>query len=88
MCQIPELRSVDAQILVACGIVTPEALSERRPEQVLSSVQPLADSAEGQKLLKTAGQPDLATVTASSGQPMLARFVQPEPSAGRMWPEV
>ncbi|MFN7681222.1 MAG: DUF4332 domain-containing protein [Planctomyces sp.] len=64
MCQIPELRSVDAQILVACGIVTPEALSERRPEQVLSSVQPLADSAEGQKLLKTAGQPDLATVTA------------------------
>lgn len=64
MCQIPELRAVDAQILVACGIVTPEALSERRPEQVLSSVQPLADSAEGQKLLKTAGQPDLATVTA------------------------
>ena len=44
--------------------MTPEALSERRPEQVLSSVQPLADSAEGQKLLKTAGQPDLATVTA------------------------
>lgn len=64
MCQIPELRSVDAQILVACGILTPEALSERGPEQVLSSVQPLAQSAEGQKLLKSAGQPDLATVTA------------------------
>ncbi|MFM7164316.1 MAG: DUF4332 domain-containing protein [Planctomycetaceae bacterium] len=64
MCQIPELRSVDAQILVACGIVTPEALSERGPEQVLLSVQPLAESAEGQKLLKSAGQPDLATVTA------------------------
>jgi len=64
MCQIPELRSVDAQILVACGIVTPEELSERGPEQVLLSVQPLTQSAEGQNLLKSAGQPDLTTVTA------------------------
>lgn len=64
MCQIPELRAVDSQILVACGILTPEALSERGPEQVLLSVRPLSESAEGQKLLKTAGEPDLSTVTA------------------------
>ena len=63
MCQIPELRSNDSQILVACGVSTPESLAGRTPEELLEKVLPFVDSGEGRRILRNGRKPDLAAVT-------------------------
>jgi hypothetical protein len=63
MCQIPELRSNDSQILVACGVSTPESLAGRTPEELLAKVLPFVDSGEGRRILRNGRKPDLAAVT-------------------------
>lgn len=63
MCQIPELRGNDSQILVACGVSTPEVLASKTPEDLLAKVLPFVDSGEGKRILRNGRRPDLAAVT-------------------------
>lgn len=63
ICQVPELRGHDAQILVACGITTPEALAARKPAELFAIVDPFAGSREGERILRNGHRPDLAEVT-------------------------
>ncbi len=62
MCQVPGLRGHDAQLLVACDITTPEQLRGYSPARLLAVVGPLAESREGQRMLRSANAPDLAEV--------------------------
>lgn len=62
MCQVPGLRGHDAQLLVACEITTPEQLRGYSPERLLAVVGPLAESREGQRMLRSSNAPDLAEV--------------------------
>ena len=63
VCRIPELRGHDAQILAACGIHSPESLSDRNPEELLNSMKPFLESAEGRKVLRNQPGPNLQEVT-------------------------
>jgi hypothetical protein len=63
MCQIPELRGHDAQILVACGITAPEVLAAQQPSELYSRVEPFSRSAEGERLIRNGSKPDLKEVT-------------------------
>ena len=62
MCQVPGLRGHDAQLLVACDITTPEQMQGYSPDRLLAIVGPLAESREGQRMLRSANAPDLAEV--------------------------
>ena len=62
MCQVPGLRGHDAQLLVACEITSPEQLRGYSPDGLLAVVGPLAESREGQRMLRSANAPDLAEV--------------------------
>ncbi len=63
MCQIPELRGHDAQILVACGITTPEGLAGQNPASLLAIVEPFTNTTEGERIVRNGRKPDLAEVT-------------------------
>ena len=63
MCQIPELRGHDAQILVACGITTPEGLAGQNPATLLAIVEPFSSTKEGERIIRNSRKPDLAEVT-------------------------
>ena len=63
MCQIPELRGHDAQILVACGITTPEGLAGQNPASLLATVEPFSNTKEGEQIIRHGRMPDLAEVT-------------------------
>jgi len=63
MCRIPELRGHDAQVLVACGLTEPEAVSKMSPSDLFEIVGPFVATKEGQRLLRSARTPDLAEVT-------------------------
>ncbi|MFG0335689.1 MAG: DUF4332 domain-containing protein, partial [Maioricimonas sp. JB049] len=63
MCRIPELRGHDAQVLVACGLTEPEAVSQMAPHDLFEIVGPFVATKEGQRLLRSAKTPDLAEVT-------------------------
>ena len=63
LCQIPELRGHDAQILVACGITTPEGLAGQNPQNLLAVVEPFSNSKAGERILRNGRKPDLAEVT-------------------------
>lgn len=62
MCQVPGLRGHDAMLLVACEITSPQQILSYSPDGLLSVVGPLADSREGQRMLRSANPPDLAEV--------------------------
>ncbi|MFN9718384.1 MAG: DUF4332 domain-containing protein [Planctomycetota bacterium] len=63
MCLIPELRGHDAQILVACHVMTPESLASQKPAELLAVVEPFCRSKEAERILRHGGKPDLAEVT-------------------------
>ena len=63
VCQIPEFRGHDAQILVACGITTPEELAGKNPSTLLSVVEPFSRTKEGERIIRNGRKPDLAEVT-------------------------
>lgn len=63
MCQIPELRGHDAQILVACHISTPEGLAAQKPAELYALVEPFSQTKEGERIIRTGRKPDLAEVT-------------------------
>jgi predicted flap endonuclease-1-like 5' DNA nuclease len=62
VCRIPQLRGHDAQILVACDVLTPEDLSSRQPEQLYSEIMPFVRSKAGQRILRQGKEPTLEEV--------------------------
>jgi Domain of unknown function (DUF4332) len=62
VCRIPFIRGHDAQMLVACGITSPEALLNMKAESVLAKVLGFAQSSDGQRVLRGSKEPDLAEV--------------------------
>ena len=63
VCQVPELRGHDAQILVACGVTEPEQLSTKRRVDLFGIVGPFADTTEGERIVRGGRKPDLEEVT-------------------------
>jgi hypothetical protein len=63
MCQVPELRGHDVQILVACGIADPEELARRQPHELLQAITPFINSREGERIIRSGRKPDLAEVS-------------------------
>ncbi len=62
VCRIPNLRGHDAQLLVACNLTSPEELAAMPAASVLAQVLVVAESAEGQRILRGSKNPDLAEV--------------------------
>lgn len=58
VCTVPELRSHESQILVACGVTTADQLAACRPDELFQLVEPFTLSREGQALLREARRPD------------------------------
>ena len=63
VCQIPQLRGHDAQILVACGITDSAALAGMEPGQLDAIVAPFVETKEGQRIVRSSKKPDLEEVT-------------------------
>ncbi len=63
VCRIPNLRGHDAQLLVACNLTSPEELANMNPAGVLTQVLVVAETGEGQRILRGGKQPDLEEVT-------------------------
>lgn len=63
VCRVPWLRGHDAQILVACGVTDPEVLAKKDAAALWKTVQPLVESDEGKRMLRSSKSPDLAEVT-------------------------
>jgi len=64
VCRIPNLRSHDAQILVACGVEDPAKLATLDAGKFLRQVTRFVETKEGQRILRNAKRPDLVAVTA------------------------
>lgn len=62
VCRIPNLRGHDAQLLVACDLTSPEELAGMPAASVLAQVLVIAESAEGERILRGSKLPDLAEV--------------------------
>ncbi len=63
VCQVPNLRGHDAQLLVACEVTDPDELAQMDPEELFSVIGPFSKTKEGQKIVRSAKQPDLAEIT-------------------------
>jgi energy-coupling factor transporter ATP-binding protein EcfA2 len=63
MCQVPELRGHDVQILVACGINSPEELLQYGSDELMELVAPFCESREGVRVIRGGNPPDLEEVT-------------------------
>ncbi len=63
MCQIPEIRGHDSQVLIACGIKDPEEIAQMSPQALFGIVGPFVATKEGQRLLRSSKTPDLSEVT-------------------------
>jgi hypothetical protein len=63
MCQVPRLRSPDAQILVGCGLTEAEEIADMNADELLALVRPFCDTKEGERALRGGQQPDLAAVS-------------------------
>lgn len=62
VCQIPQLRGHDAQILVACGITSPQQLTAQAAASLFEEVGPFCDTTEGERILRGGRKPDLDEV--------------------------
>ncbi len=63
VCRVPMLRGHDAQLLVTAGITEPERLAQCEPKWLLSQIDPIVKSKEGQSIIRGGAEPDLAEVT-------------------------
>ncbi|MEZ6138212.1 MAG: DUF4332 domain-containing protein [Pirellulaceae bacterium] len=63
VCRIPNLRGHDAQLLVACDLTSPEELANMDAQTVLAQVLAVAQTTDGQRILRGGKEPDLAEVT-------------------------
>jgi hypothetical protein len=62
-CRVPNLRSLDVKILVACGITEPEDLAQCEALDLLDRVDLFISTSEGQRAIRGGSQPDLDVVT-------------------------
>ena len=62
VCRIPNLRGHDAQLLVACGLDSPEFVANMDADALLAQVSEVAQSKEGQRILRGSKEPDMAEV--------------------------
>ncbi len=62
VCRIPNLRGHDAQMLVACGVTSPEQLLAANPSDLHAAVSTFASSKAGQRLLRGSAGADLDEV--------------------------
>jgi len=62
MCELPNLRGHDAQLLVACGFTSMEALATTTAGDVHAAVAPFAQSKAGQRILGSSTAPDRAEI--------------------------
>ncbi len=58
MCAIAELRGHDAQLLVACGFTSVEAVAEATVSEIEAKIVPFAATKPGQRMLRTSAAPD------------------------------
>jgi predicted flap endonuclease-1-like 5' DNA nuclease len=63
VCQIPQLRQHDAQILVGSGFTRVEQIAEMKPADLLARVTAYCATTAGERILGENGRPDLALVT-------------------------
>lgn len=61
--RIPMLRGHDAQLLTACGLETPEDVAKASAKHLLEEVSEFAETANGQRIIRSSNPPDLAEVT-------------------------
>ncbi len=62
-CCIPGLRGHDAQILVACDFLEPEAIACTSPGELFEKVKAFVKTSEGQRIIRNGKQPDLKEIT-------------------------
>lgn len=63
VCQVPNLRGHDAQLLVGVGIVDAEQLAAIQPRRLFEKIRPFAESKEGLKIIRAGQKPDLQEVS-------------------------
>ena len=63
VCQVPQLRQHDAQILVGSGFTRAEQIAEMKPAELLAKVTAYCATSAGEKILGENERPDLALVT-------------------------
>ena len=64
VCQIPNLRGHDAQILVACSVASAEDLSRADASTLFKQVKRFCNTTEGKRVLRSGKKPDLKEVSA------------------------
>jgi predicted flap endonuclease-1-like 5' DNA nuclease len=62
VCQVPQLRQHDAQILVGSGFTTAAQIAEMKPEELLARATAFCATAAGERILGEHARPDLALV--------------------------
>jgi len=62
VCQIPQLRGHDAQILVACDVDDPSKLASMRASDLFAIVLPFTETSEGERIIRNGKKPDLAEI--------------------------
>lgn len=62
VCCVPRLRGHDAQLLVACGVTTPEQLATSDPVALWARVAPFCETSEGKRVVRGGILPDFAEV--------------------------
>jgi hypothetical protein len=62
-CRVPNLRSLDVKLLVACGICEPEELAKCEALDLLDRVDLFVSTSDGQRAIRGGSQPDLDVVT-------------------------
>ncbi len=63
VCQIPNLRGHDAQILVACGYRDPAAVADAAVKTLLAEATEFSSSSAGQRVIRSGKAPDREEVT-------------------------
>ncbi len=63
VCRVPWLRGYHAQLLVACGVTTPEALARQDAATLFRAIRQFAGASAGQRILRSAKTPDLEKVS-------------------------
>ncbi|MCA9197425.1 MAG: DUF4332 domain-containing protein [Planctomycetales bacterium] len=64
VCQVPNLRGHDAQILVGCNVTSAELLAQQNEHELHKSVKRFCSTADGKRILRNGKQPDLTEITA------------------------
>jgi hypothetical protein len=62
MCQVPQIRGHDAQILVACEITQRQQLAASDAETLYAAVEPFSKTKAGARIIRGGQQPDLQEV--------------------------